>query len=135
MSGRNMKSALGRMTWGAHLFIYPSIYLVWSQVIMPYKTYLDEEDMKAQWAALRKKAKVDPDLFNPFTPVPFHNNKELKYYHSNLHRRTTGYIDHHLGYNTDDFLWKDYHRSFDHDNKNGYLYDFTSFRKPIERSA
>ena len=31
-----------------------------------------------------KARKVDPDVFNPFTPIPYHNNPELKYAFANI---------------------------------------------------
>ena len=34
------------------------------------------------------KAKVvDPDYFNPFSPIPFHNNPELKYVFADVNMR------------------------------------------------
>jgi hypothetical protein len=62
---------------------------------------------------MAKAKKVDPDLFNPFSPIPYHNNSELKYVfsHVNMHN----YVNkNHL--NVKDYVWKDYHRSFDHNN-------------------
>ncbi len=34
---------------------------------------------------------VDPDNFNPFTPIPFHNNPELRYRYAGV--RLHGYLD------------------------------------------
>ena len=38
-----------------------------------------------------KLIKVDPDLFNPFTPLPYHNNPELKY--AFAHIKMHGYLN------------------------------------------
>ena len=70
-----------------------------------------------------KARKVDPDVFNPFSPIPYHNNAELKYAfaHVNLFNYSNR---NHL--NPKEYVWKDYHNSFDHNNTNQYLYDWTS---------
>ena len=68
-------------------------------------------------------AKVDPDLFNPFTPIPYHNNLELKYAFAHVNMRN--YIDkEHL--NVDDYIWKSFHDSYDHGDKKKHMYNWTS---------
>ena len=62
------------------------------------------------------KAKpLDPDLFNPFTPIPFHNNPELKYVYANVNMRN--YISQASHHNVDTYVWRNYHNSYDHGNK------------------
>jgi len=70
------------------------------------------------------KAKaVDPDLFNPFTPIPFHNNPELKYTFAN--NKVRNYInDHHI--NTKDYPWKAYFDVYDHDDQKTYLWNWSA---------
>ena len=35
--------------------------------------------------------RIDPDLYNPFTPIPYHNNPEIKY--GLAHIRMHGYLN------------------------------------------
>jgi hypothetical protein len=70
---------------------------------------------------------VDPDIFNPFTPIPYHNNKELTYLFANV-RMHNHVNQNHI--NPETYVWKGYHNSFDHDNKNAYLYNWTSIHGP-----
>lgn len=76
-----------------------------------------------------KAKKVDPDLFNPFTPIPYHNNPELKY--AFAHINLFGYINENQ-INTQTYAHKNYHNSYDHDNKNAYLYNWTSLHGAID---
>ena len=71
------------------------------------------------------KAKpLDPDLFNPFTPIPFHNSRELKYIYANTNMRN--YIDKATHYKPSEFVWKNYHDSYDHGNKKEFLYNYSN---------
>ena len=74
-----------------------------------------------------KLKKVDPDIFNPFSPVPYHNNPELKYVfaHINMHKHIN---ENHI--NPETYVWKDYHKSYDHDHKNAYMYNWSSMHGP-----
>ena len=74
-----------------------------------------------------KLKKVDPDIFNPFTPIPYHNNPELKYAFN--HIKLFNYANkNHI--NVRDYPWKDYHNSYDHNNTNEYLYNWVSMHGP-----
>ena len=66
---------------------------------------------------------VDPDCFNPFSAIPFHNNPELKYMYADTKMR--GYLDANQ-MNVNDYWFKQYHNSFDHGNKKTYLYNWVS---------
>ena len=58
---------------------------------------------------------VDPDIFKHFTPIPYHNNKELTYLFASVRMRN------HVNRNSinpETYAWKGYHNSYDHDNKN-----------------
>ena len=69
-----------------------------------------------------KQKPVDPDYFNPFTPIPFHNNPELKYAHAHIKMRN--YInEHHI--NKDDYPYKNYVNSYDHGNKKTYQWNWS----------
>ena len=58
---------------------------------------------------------VDPDNFNPFTPIPFHNNPELRYRYAGV--RLHKYLDTKTQLNVNDTPYKAFHDSFDHNNK------------------
>ena len=74
-----------------------------------------------------KAAKVDPDLFNPFSPIPYHNNPELKYGFAHIHMH--GYMNENQ-LNTKTYVWKGFHNSYDHNNQGAYLYNWTSLHSP-----
>ena len=72
---------------------------------------------------MAKAKTVDPDYFNPFSPIPFHNNAELKYVFAEVNMRK--YVnENHI--NTKDYQWKNYHNSYDHGNKKTYTYNWSS---------
>merc|ERR1711990_1107088 len=71
---------------------------------------------------LPKLKKVDPDLFNPFTPIPFHNNIELKYRYANM--RLHGYLDAKTHLNVKDYAYKGFHDAFDHSSKKQHYYNW-----------
>ena len=70
-----------------------------------------------------KAKKMDPDLFNPFTPVPWHNNPELKYVYANINLRNYINKDH---INEKDYIWKGLHDSYDHGDKKRHWYNWAS---------
>lgn len=61
---------------------------------------------------------------NPFTPVPYHNNYELKFahYHINMHN----YLNEN-GLNVEDFPHKNYHNAY---ADTPHLYNWTSVYGP-----
>ena len=75
----NALSALGRMSFGTHMLCYPGLAAI--LYLGPYGYYKKSQERQeaADWENMIKAKAVDPDLFNPFTPIPFHNNPELKY--------------------------------------------------------
>lgn len=123
----NPLSAFGRMSYGAHLLAYPVLLGVYLYGVKPYMARSAQKQEETEWANMPKTKKVDPDLFNPFTPIPYHNNPELKYAfaHINMHN----YVNENQ-LNTKTYAWKNYHNSYDHDNKNTYLYNWTSVHAP-----
>ena len=74
-----------------------------------------------------KAKKVDPDLFNPFSAVPYHNNQELKYLFSHINMHNYVNVNH---INAKEYVWKGFHKSFDHNNTNEYMYNWTSVHSP-----
>ena len=125
----NALSAIGRMSYATHLLIYPGIVAFYIYVVSPIMKKRAEDAEKHEWETMPKAAKVDPDLFNPFTPIPFHNNPELKYVfaHINMHKFLN---KNHIDPGT--YSWKNYHNSYDHNNKGAYLYNWTSTQSPID---
>lgn len=76
---------------------------------------------------MSKARKVDPDLFNPFSPIPYHNSPDVRYTFAkvNMHNYLN---ENHL--NPENYIWKDFHNSYDHDHKNAYMYNWTSLHAP-----
>ena len=124
MAHTNALSALGRMTYGAHLFLYPLIGGSVYYTITNYRTNAAAAAKKLEWEMMPKAKAVDPDVFHPFSAIPFHNNPELKYRYAdmNLH----GYIDKKTQMNLKDYVYKNYHDSYDHDTKKTYMYNWVS---------
>jgi hypothetical protein len=123
----NALSALGRLGYGVHLLAYPLAGAFYYFVISPELERRGKAAEQAEWDMMAKARKVDPDLFNPFSAVPYHNNLELKYVfaHVNMH----GYLNKNQ-INPKEYVWKSYHNSYDHNNKGEYLYNWTSVHSP-----
>uniref|UniRef100_A0A7S3SZF4 Uncharacterized protein n=1 Tax=Strombidinopsis acuminata TaxID=141414 RepID=A0A7S3SZF4_9SPIT len=116
----NALSSLGRMGYGVHLAFYPGAFFLAYFVAMPWYNASNEQAKKDEYDAMVKANAVDPDLFNPFTPVPYHNNPSLKYVYSHINMRN--YVnENHI--NVQDYIWKNYHNSFDHNNQKTYLFN------------
>ena len=116
-------SALGRMGWGTHFLVYPTALAVYIGAYKPYQAKQEEAVKAAEMDAMAKAKVVDPDTFNPFSPIPFHNNPELKYVFAEVNMRK--YVnENHI--NVKDYQWKNYHDSYDHGNKKVYLYNWSS---------
>ena len=123
MSRANALSALGRMGWGTHMLAYPAAVGLYYGVYKPYEAGKEAAAKELEMEQMAKAKTVDPDLFNPFTPIPFHNNPELKYVFANVNMRH--YVNgNHI--NVDDYQWKNYLNSFDHGSKKTYLYNWSS---------
>ena len=120
----NPLSALGRMSYAGHMALYPlvggsayTLYSAWS------KSSADAAEKYAT-DAMPKLATVDPDLFQPFSAIPFHNNVELHYRYANT--RMFGYLNTKTHMNNKDYTYKLYHNSYDHDGKKEYTYNWVS---------
>ena len=129
----NAMSGFGRMGYYTHMTVYPLLAAAYFFGYKPYTAKSEAAAEKAKWDELLKAKPVDPDLFNPFTAVPYHNNIELKYVFSHISMRN--YIDkNHL--NVDDYIWKSFHDSYDHGNKKKHYYNWTNIwgRKDASRT-
>lgn len=123
MSRSNALSALGKMGWGTHFLIYPVSAGLYFGAYKPYAARQEKATQDAEMEAMAKAKQVDPDDFNPFSPIPFSNNPELKYVFANCNMRHYVNDDH---MNVKDYQWKNYHDSFDHGNKKVHTYAWSS---------
>ena len=114
----NALSAMGRMPYSIHLLFYPAAFAFYKGVIAPYREQSEKDTKQAEWDGMVQHRPVDPDLFNPFTPIPFHNSPEVKYTVANINMRN--YISQATHYNSNEYVWRNYHDSFDHNNKKRY---------------
>ena len=126
---KNALSIFGRMGYLPHLLFYPTALGAYIYGIKPWMDERSRKSEQDEWDKMPKAKPVDPDLFNPFTPIPYHNNPELTYVfaHINMHDYLN---ENHI--NVHDYVWRDYHNSYDHNNENGYLYDWTSMHEAID---
>ena len=119
----NTLSSLGRMGYGAHLAFYPTVAAFYVLAVKPYNAKKAEVLKKETWDNMVAAKPVDPDLFNPFTPIPYHNNPDVRAVYAN-HKMKDYVNQNHI--NVDEYWWKGYHDSYDHNNKKGFKYNWTS---------
>lgn len=113
MQKANPLSVIGRSGYLFNILLFPGVFTFYKLVYAPYsKAKADQAKAEAAKGEL-KALPVDPDLCNPFTPIPYHNNYELKFglAHINMHN----YINEN-GINVKDYPYKQYHDAFDHNN-------------------
>ena len=124
MTRLNALSAFGRMGYASDLALYPavfgSVWFVWSQ----WSTSAAKKQAIVDEKAMPKAQPVDPDNFNPFTAIPFHNNPELRYRYADV--KMYGYLDSKTQLNAKDYTYKNFHYSYDHDNEKTYTYNWVS---------
>ena len=116
-------SALGRMSWGTHFLIYPTLAGLYFGVWAPYSRQKEENAKAAEFADLRPAQAVDPDHFNPFSPIPFANNPELKYVFANVNMRN---FTNENDINPNNYMWRNYFDSYDHGNKRKHVWNWSS---------
>ena len=124
MTRLNALSAFGRMGYASHLALYPalfgSLYFTYSQ----YSASAARKTAIADEKAMPKAIAVDPDNFNPFSAIPFHNNPELRYRYAET--KMHGYLDPKTQINPNDYTYKSFHFSYDHDSQKEYTYNWIS---------
>ena len=123
MSRSNALSAFGRMGWGTHFLVYPISLGLYFGVYSPYAERKAERAKQGEYDAMCKARAVDPDDFQPFSPIPFHNNREVRYVFAEVNMRK--YINENQ-INTQDYFWKNYFDVYDHGNKKTHLYNWSS---------
>ena len=120
----NLLSSLGRVSYSTHMMLYP---LIGGSIYSLYSTYSESSaaaNKELLEKTMPKAAKVDPDLFNPFSPIPFHNNIELKYRYADY--KMHGYINPATHMNEKDYVFKGWTDSYDHSDKKKHLYNWVS---------
>ena len=122
MPSQNLLSMLGRMSYGAHLALYPLLGGSFYVVVNSYRKSSAEAQELADQAAMPKALPVDPDNFQPFSAIPFHNNPELKYRYATL--KMHGYVDPKTQMNLENYHYKTYFDVYDHDGKKAYHYNW-----------
>ena len=123
MSRANAMSALGRMGWGTHALIYPTLAGLYIGAWKPHTKRKEEAALAEEFANISAAKPVDPDHFNPFSPIPFANNPELKYVFANVNMRHFTNENH---LNEKDYMWRNYFNSYDHGNKKTYIWNWSS---------
>tara|TARA_B110000305_G_C18830831_1_gene355656 strand:+ start:67 stop:474 length:408 start_codon:yes stop_codon:yes gene_type:complete len=124
MSRLNALSAFGRMNYVSHLALYPALFGSTWFLYSQYSASSAKKQAIADDKAMPKAQSVDPDNFNPFSAIPFHNNTELRYRYADtkMHK----YLDPKTQINTNDYTYKLFHYSYDHDNEKTYTYNWIS---------
>ena len=120
----NALSAFGRLSYGAHLALYP---LLGGTAYFLGSTYSRNNAIKNEQKEIDSMPAynpVDPDDFQPFSAVPFHNNQELRYRYANT--KMFGYLDKNTHMNLKDYNYKSYHDVYDHGNNKQHLYNWVS---------
>ena len=120
----NALSALGKMSYSAHMCLYPILFGGSYYAISNYVKYSNAKAEAVVIAAYPKLSPVDPDDFQPFSAIPYHNNPELRYRYANI--KMFNYIDKNSHLNLETYSYKSFHDSYDHDNKKSYVYDWVS---------
>ena len=106
---------------------YPLAYFAYSFGYKPYSERQAELAKQAEWDNLPEARTVDRDIFNPFTPIPYHNNEQLTYALEGINM--FGYLnENHI--NVKDYPYKQYHNLYDHDDKGSYTYNWVSINGP-----
>ena len=119
----NFLSMFGRMGYSSVWLIYPAGAAYYALVHKKNKEAEVTQIKQDTLDGLSKAKVVDPDLFNPFSTIPFHNNVEMKYIYADT--KMHGYIDKEQQ-NVKDYYYKGYHDSYDHSGNREHLYNWTS---------
>jgi len=128
----NPLSCFGRLSYGAHMLVYPAILAAYLFGVKPYMANSAKAAEEKEWAGMPKAKKVDPDLFSPFSPIPYHNNPELKYGFAHIHMH--GQLNANQ-INPKNYVWKGFHNSYDHNNELAYTYNWTSLHSPVDDNS
>ena len=123
MSRANALSAMGRMSWGTHFLIYPTLAGLYFGAYKPYAQRKEEAAKAQEYAELSAARPVDPDHFNPFATIPWANNPELKYVFADINMRHH-VNEHHVS--ETDYMWKNYYDVYDHGNKRTHMWNWSS---------
>ena len=120
----NGLSALGRMSYSAHLALYPVFGGSFFFLVSSFLKSSNEKAIQSEIDAMPKARPVDPDNFNPFTAIPFHNNPEMRYRYADM--KLFRYVNKENHMNLQDYAYKGFHHSYDHDNQMQHVYNWVS---------
>ena len=116
----NALSSIGRLSFSAHLAVYPILIMAYS---------LRKKHSAKKQAIKKEKNKIvyevapqDPDLFNAFTAIPYHANKELKY--SLMGIEMKGYLNKN-SLHPQTYEFRSFLDSFDFQGENDHYFDWT----------
>ena len=112
------------MSYGAHVAATSLLVGSTYYFATAYSASSAEKQEAADYENLPKLKKVDPDLFNPFSVIPFHNNLELKYRYADM--KLHGYLDPKTQLNVKDYSYKGFHDCYDHSGKKTHYYNWIS---------
>ena len=119
----NIGSQFGRMSYATHMLFYPTAFVLYVFAYKPYAKSKAKAKDEQDWNDMPALRKVDRDIFNPFTPIPFHNNRELKYAFAHINMQ--GFVNkNHINVKT--YPWKQYHNAYAEDADTEYLFNWTS---------
>uniref|UniRef100_A0A7S3NGL0 Uncharacterized protein n=1 Tax=Euplotes harpa TaxID=151035 RepID=A0A7S3NGL0_9SPIT len=119
----NIGSQFGRMSYTTYMLLNPAAFMLYVFAYKPYKAYKKKQQDQKEWDEMPPAKKVDKDIFNPFTPIPYHNNRELKYGFD--HINMFGFVNkNHI--NVKSYPWKQFHDSFAESESIEYQYNWTS---------
>ena len=124
MARLNALSAFGRMGYASHLALYPALFGSLFFVYTQYSASSANKQAIADEKAMPKAQAVDPDNFNPFSAIPFHNNIELRYRYADT--KMFKYLDGKTQINAKDYTYKGFHYSYDHNDEKEYTYNWVS---------
>ena len=92
----NGLSALGRMSYSAHLALYPVLGGGFFFVASSWMKISSDKAIREEKEAMPAARAVDPDDFQPFSAVPFHNNPELRYRYAGMNMKNYVQRDNHM---------------------------------------
>ena len=119
-----MVLALGKMSYGAHIALYPILGGGAYTFISSWLRSSARQAEKDLWDTMPVAKAVDPDNFNPFSAIPFHNNVEMRYRYADFQMHN--YLDARTQTNLRDYIYKGFHNSYDHGNKRQHTYNWVS---------
>lgn len=111
------------MSHTAHLLTYPLVGLLYWKLWRPHSAQKKAAEEEAKWANLPEVPELQPELMNEFTPLPFHNNQELRYALAKINMR--GYLNKN-GLNVNEYMYRNYFQPCSQEDTS-YLFDWVNY--------